>query len=101
MAYMRARLHETHAPKGIGFQLFLDTTIGSTEILGCYSQKFHWCPNTHQVPLWLYAGSTAIVLGLSFPITFIPLSTLFSKVLGDRKQVLFLKFLKFKNYRAP
>lgn len=89
--------------------MLLDDSHASTEIVGCYTSKFKWCSSTHQVPLWLYVGATGTILGVSFPITFVPINTLFSKVLGERRQVgtlsgLILNFLvllkKHPKFRA-
>uniref|UniRef100_A0A914DWI0 Uncharacterized protein n=1 Tax=Acrobeloides nanus TaxID=290746 RepID=A0A914DWI0_9BILA len=64
----------------------IDKSNGTIEYVGCYPSKYSWCSHTHQVPLWLYAFATVFILGLALYVTFTPLNTLFSKVLGDRRQ---------------
>ena len=65
----------------------LDVNQTATEITGCYSQTYSWCSSTHQVPLVVYAFSMIVIMGSALPIAFIPINTLYSKILGNRRQV--------------
>ena len=56
------------------------------ETVGCLD-SYNWCGYTKKVPFWLYAITNVICMSLAFPILNISMSTLFSKILGNRKQV--------------
>ncbi|EGT55075.1 hypothetical protein CAEBREN_05104 [Caenorhabditis brenneri] len=57
-----------------------------TEELGCNPIKYHWCTYTKDVNFWIYASMYGIVLAACFPIVNISMNTLFSKILGARRQ---------------
>ncbi|KAI6230199.1 hypothetical protein M3Y99_01086900 [Aphelenchoides fujianensis] len=70
---------------------FLPSTVqlaspSSNLSVGCDAKRFSWCANLPAVPVWLYYGSYALIVGLSFPMLTISLNSLFSKVLGPIKQ---------------
>lgn len=54
--------------------------------IGCDNTKFPWCLHLHQVNVWLYYGSYVVLIGTAFPLITITLTTLFSKILGPRRQ---------------
>ncbi|CAI5444080.1 unnamed protein product [Caenorhabditis angaria] len=56
------------------------------EDLGCNPHQYKWCDHTKDVNFWLYAGMYGIVLAACFPIVNISMNTLFSKILGARRQ---------------
>uniref|UniRef100_A0A8R1EBA9 MFS domain-containing protein n=1 Tax=Caenorhabditis japonica TaxID=281687 RepID=A0A8R1EBA9_CAEJA len=57
-----------------------------TEELGCNPAKYHWCKYTKDVNFWIYATMYGVVLAACFPIVNISMNTLFSKMLGPRRQ---------------
>uniref|UniRef100_A0A914C238 Uncharacterized protein n=1 Tax=Acrobeloides nanus TaxID=290746 RepID=A0A914C238_9BILA len=61
----------------------------ATEISGCYTQTYSWCPSTHQVPLVLYGFSMIVIMGMGFGGAFSSNNILYSKVLGyhDRNPI--------------
>jgi ceroid-lipofuscinosis MFS transporter 7 len=59
---------------------------GNNETVGCLD-SYNWCGYTQKVPFWLYAITNVICMSLAFPVLNISMSTLFSKILGNRKQV--------------
>uniref|UniRef100_A0A914YT60 Major facilitator superfamily (MFS) profile domain-containing protein n=1 Tax=Panagrolaimus superbus TaxID=310955 RepID=A0A914YT60_9BILA len=58
----------------------------SNETFGCNTDKFTWCQSLRPVNVFLYYISYIIALGFAFPIMNITTTTLFSKVLGPRRQ---------------
>lgn len=54
--------------------------------VGCHLTRFPWCAGLHQVNVWVFFVSYALIIGLAFPLMQITLNTLFSKVLGPRRQ---------------
>uniref|UniRef100_A0AC34GPU3 Major facilitator superfamily (MFS) profile domain-containing protein n=1 Tax=Panagrolaimus sp. ES5 TaxID=591445 RepID=A0AC34GPU3_9BILA len=58
---------------------------GKNETVGCLD-SYDWCGYTKKVPFWLYAITNVICMSLAFPVLNISMSTLFSKILGNRKQ---------------
>uniref|UniRef100_A0AC35TNE2 MFS domain-containing protein n=1 Tax=Rhabditophanes sp. KR3021 TaxID=114890 RepID=A0AC35TNE2_9BILA len=61
-------------------------SIENTTIIGGCSRKFEWCESTTRVPVYIYIFSMIFCLGYGFPFTFNPNSTLFSDVIGPRRQ---------------
>ncbi|CAI4229170.1 unnamed protein product [Auanema sp. JU1783] len=57
-----------------------------TETVGCDRTKYPWCATTHDVNFWVYAVFYGVVLAACFPIVNISMNTLFSKILGSRRQ---------------
>ncbi|KAH7728844.1 Protein Y53G8AR.7 a [Aphelenchoides avenae] len=62
------------------------TYASDQELLGCNVEKFSWCETLKPVNVWVYYGSYIVLIGLSFPNMNIALNTLFSKILGPRRQ---------------
>uniref|UniRef100_A0A914ZQ53 Major facilitator superfamily (MFS) profile domain-containing protein n=2 Tax=Parascaris univalens TaxID=6257 RepID=A0A914ZQ53_PARUN len=58
-----------------------DTTING----GCY-QQYTWCEWTTRTPIYLYIVSATLIFGLAFPYFATPTGTIYSQVLGPRKQ---------------
>uniref|UniRef100_A0A1I8BP39 MFS domain-containing protein n=1 Tax=Meloidogyne hapla TaxID=6305 RepID=A0A1I8BP39_MELHA len=56
------------------------------EPVGCNTDKFNWCQSTGQVNVWLYFISYVVFIGLAFPILNIAMNTLFSHIIGPRRQ---------------
>ncbi|CAD5213064.1 unnamed protein product [Bursaphelenchus okinawaensis] len=54
--------------------------------IGCNYGRFDWCVRMNAVNVYLYYGSYAIVIGLAFPLLNITMNTLFSRILGPRRQ---------------
>uniref|UniRef100_A0A914HGQ2 MIR domain-containing protein n=1 Tax=Globodera rostochiensis TaxID=31243 RepID=A0A914HGQ2_GLORO len=54
--------------------------------VGCNATKFSWCQHLSQVNVWLYYCSYVVCIGLTFPVLNIAMNTLFSHILGPRRQ---------------
>ncbi|EFP10412.1 hypothetical protein CRE_22973 [Caenorhabditis remanei] len=74
--------------KDLHFELRNVTVHGKneTEELGCNPDKYRWCHYTKDVNFWIYASMYGVVLAACFPIVNISMNTLFSKILGARRQ---------------
>lgn len=57
---------------------------------GC-EPTYSWCAHTARVPLSVYIASYVVLIGLGFPNMASPLGTLYSQILGPRKQVKYKK----------
>ncbi|CAJ0603055.1 unnamed protein product [Cylicocyclus nassatus] len=57
----------------------------STEVGGCL-ESYKWCESTVRVPLPIYVICFVFFFGVSFPFTGSPSATLYSQILGPRKQ---------------
>ncbi|KHJ91901.1 hypothetical protein OESDEN_08220 [Oesophagostomum dentatum] len=57
----------------------------STEIGGCLD-TYKWCAHTVKVPFPIYVICFVFFFGISFPFTGSPSATLYSQILGPRKQ---------------
>ncbi|CAD6188249.1 unnamed protein product [Caenorhabditis auriculariae] len=70
------------------FEIRNETKKGKnmSEELGCNPDKYRWCDYTRNVNFWLYAFMYGVVLGACFPIVNISMNTIFSKILGARRQ---------------
>ncbi|KAH7721066.1 Protein Y53G8AR.7 a [Aphelenchoides avenae] len=60
--------------------------VNGTELRGCDIKKFDWCKTQNPVNEWLYNVSYVLTIGFGFPIINLTLMTLFSKILGPRRQ---------------
>ena len=56
------------------------------ERVGCNIDKFTWCEDLAPVNVYLYYIAYVLVIGFAFPTMNITTTTLFSKVLGPRRQ---------------
>ncbi|KHJ91292.1 hypothetical protein OESDEN_08846 [Oesophagostomum dentatum] len=87
-----ASASQVFAPKVCDFTDFsdLDSPNG-----GCDASRFTWCSATPKVNKWLYYGSLCMMFEVSFAVSNVVLPTLFSKVIGPRRQVgkLFMTFV--------
>uniref|UniRef100_A0A914CWT7 Major facilitator superfamily (MFS) profile domain-containing protein n=1 Tax=Acrobeloides nanus TaxID=290746 RepID=A0A914CWT7_9BILA len=54
--------------------------------VGCNMDKFSWCESLRPVNVYVYYVAYIVVIGLAFPTLNITLTTLFSKILGPRRQ---------------
>uniref|UniRef100_A0A914R505 Uncharacterized protein n=1 Tax=Parascaris equorum TaxID=6256 RepID=A0A914R505_PAREQ len=66
----------------------LDTSISG----GCF-RRYQWCAYTTRVPLPIYIFCFVFIFGFAFPYLAGPLGTVFSEILGPRKQVLFYNLI--------
>lgn len=64
-----------------------NSTVEDTSISGGCLRRYEWCAYTSRVPLIIYVFSFIVILGFAFPFTSAPLGTVFSEILGPRKQV--------------
>lgn len=53
---------------------------------GCFADRFSWCDNLTAVSPWVYYSSSVLVLGLARSIVDISMTTLFSEIIGPRRQ---------------
>lgn len=74
----------------MNFSVNLNATTNSgsssSEQLGCDVARFGWCETLTQVDVRLYYAAYVLLIGLSFPVLNIAMPTLFSYVLGPRRQ---------------
>jgi hypothetical protein len=54
--------------------------------VGCDIKTFSWCADLPAVNVWVYYGFYVLFIGISFPLLTITLTTLFSRILGPRRQ---------------
>ncbi|VDM54741.1 unnamed protein product [Angiostrongylus costaricensis] len=54
--------------------------------LGCDPREYAWCSSTHYVTFWLYGVLYCTLLAAAFPFVTVSMNTLFSKILGPRRQ---------------
>lgn len=75
-------------PYPVGPTLTWKPTNGSngTVGVGCNPDEYQWCNSTHYVSFWLYAVLYCTLLAACFPIVNVSMNTLFSKILGARRQ---------------
>uniref|UniRef100_A0A914UNU1 Uncharacterized protein n=1 Tax=Plectus sambesii TaxID=2011161 RepID=A0A914UNU1_9BILA len=66
--------------------LYNGTWYGNkTADVGC-DLTFDWCKTTPSVNVWLYMISYVLLIGFAFPLINISMSTLYSKIIGPRRQ---------------
>ncbi|CAJ0605287.1 unnamed protein product [Cylicocyclus nassatus] len=53
---------------------------------GCFSDRFDWCEDLAKVSPWLYYTFYVIVVGVAISVMNIALTTLYSEVIGPRRQ---------------
>ncbi|VDM44241.1 unnamed protein product [Toxocara canis] len=75
--------------------LTISMTLCSELIADCMKTRYEWCAYTTRVPLIVYIFSFIVILGFAFPFTSAPLGTLFSEILGPRKQGIMQGFFEF------
>lgn len=64
----------------------LDFKNKTFEPVGCDVDKFNWCTSMHPMsPLFFY-GCFVVAIGFAFACINVELNTLFSKIIGPRKQ---------------
>ncbi|KJH46141.1 transporter, major facilitator family protein [Dictyocaulus viviparus] len=80
--------HVLTFPFPIGPTLRWTTKVVSHNVtyVGCNPNQYKWCHSVHRVNLWLYAVLYCTLLASCFPIVTISMNTLFSKILGARRQ---------------
>uniref|UniRef100_A0A0N5BDD1 MFS domain-containing protein n=1 Tax=Strongyloides papillosus TaxID=174720 RepID=A0A0N5BDD1_STREA len=72
----------------------LNVTENGTEIVGCDIDMYPWCENITHVNPWIYLISFSMLFGIGFPVISIAMYTLFSKILGPRRQGTQQRFLQ-------
>lgn len=60
---------------------------GTTELVGCNISRLKWCLDMTPPNVWLYFCAFAVFIGLCFPNINLSLGTLFSHIIGPRRQV--------------
>uniref|UniRef100_A0A0K0ERC6 MFS domain-containing protein n=1 Tax=Strongyloides stercoralis TaxID=6248 RepID=A0A0K0ERC6_STRER len=63
-----------------------NVTQNGTEVIGCNIDMYSWCENITQPNPWIYLVSFSLIVGMGFPIINVAMNTLFSKILGPRRQ---------------
>uniref|UniRef100_A0A914RBJ4 Major facilitator superfamily (MFS) profile domain-containing protein n=1 Tax=Panagrolaimus davidi TaxID=227884 RepID=A0A914RBJ4_9BILA len=53
---------------------------------GCNAEKFSWCHNLAPINVYLYYTAYVIVIGFAYSLVNVTLTTLYSKILGPRRQ---------------
>jgi len=65
----------------------LTSELNTTDdAVGCNSERFGWCLDLTTVNVWYFYGTYALIIGLAFPLLTITMNSLFSKILGPRRQ---------------
>ncbi|KAI6187100.1 hypothetical protein M3Y98_00205800 [Aphelenchoides besseyi] len=64
----------------------LSKNTSSTMAVGCNATKFDWCNDLTSVNVFVYFASYILCIGIAFPLLTITLTSLFSKILGPRRQ---------------
>uniref|UniRef100_A0A0M3IBU5 Major facilitator superfamily (MFS) profile domain-containing protein n=1 Tax=Ascaris lumbricoides TaxID=6252 RepID=A0A0M3IBU5_ASCLU len=64
-----------------------NTSTEDTSISGGCFRRYQWCAYTTRVPLPIYIFCFVFIFGFAFPYLAGPLGTVFSEILGPRKQV--------------
>ena len=72
---------------------------GSGSDEGCDFDRFEWCEGLTTTSLWIFYGFYILIFGLSFSFLNIAMTTLYSKIIGPRKQVHFFR-ITTKNFRV-
>jgi len=62
------------------------TEADSGNPVGCNTDKFHWCDHLHRVNVHVYYTTYVLMIGLAYTVLNIAMTTLFSRVLGPRRQ---------------
>uniref|UniRef100_A0AC34GP51 Major facilitator superfamily (MFS) profile domain-containing protein n=1 Tax=Panagrolaimus sp. ES5 TaxID=591445 RepID=A0AC34GP51_9BILA len=58
----------------------------NADSFGCNADKFSWCESLSPVNVYLYYSVYVLIIGVAFPTLNITTTTLFSKILGPRRQ---------------
>ncbi|CEF60920.1 Major facilitator superfamily and Major facilitator superfamily domain, general substrate transporter-containing protein [Strongyloides ratti] len=75
------------SPKVSQYNSKIMTNISSsTELTGCDISKFDWCENLPIISPYLYFISYSLCIGIAFPVVNAAMNTLFSRMLGNRRQ---------------
>uniref|UniRef100_A0AC35TVN6 MFS domain-containing protein n=1 Tax=Rhabditophanes sp. KR3021 TaxID=114890 RepID=A0AC35TVN6_9BILA len=64
----------------------LENLNSSTELIGCDTDKFTWCEHLSPINIYLYFGAYSLCFGTAFPTVNSFINTLFSRILGPRRQ---------------
>lgn len=59
---------------------------GEGEELGCDTSRFAWCNSIRPPPAWFFYLCYVLFIGVAFPSMNVALTTLFSKIIGPRRQ---------------
>uniref|UniRef100_A0A0K0CXK7 MFS domain-containing protein n=1 Tax=Angiostrongylus cantonensis TaxID=6313 RepID=A0A0K0CXK7_ANGCA len=62
-------------------------TASESSLGGCDAIRFNWCSAMPRVNMWLYYVALCLVFEITFAVDNVVLPTLFSKVIGPRRQV--------------
>uniref|UniRef100_A0A0N4ZQA4 MFS domain-containing protein n=1 Tax=Parastrongyloides trichosuri TaxID=131310 RepID=A0A0N4ZQA4_PARTI len=62
------------------------TNTNETEIIGCDIDMYSWCEYINRMNPIVYLIAFALIIGIAFPTINIAMNTLFSKILGPRRQ---------------
>ncbi|VDO87459.1 unnamed protein product [Haemonchus placei] len=76
------------------------TSISESELGGCDAERFSWCTSTPRVNFWVYYVSLCSVFEVTYAFSNVVLSTVFSKIIGPRRQVRWF-ILNFKCLLEP
>ncbi|VDP48434.1 unnamed protein product [Heligmosomoides polygyrus] len=60
--------------------------VSESEYGGCDASRFSWCESTPHVNFWLYYVTLCFVFESTFAFSNVVLPTLFSKIIGPRRQ---------------
>jgi ceroid-lipofuscinosis MFS transporter 7 len=66
--------------------LSLASLPNHTEPVGCNATKFDWCDSVRPLSPWYFYACYILCIGLAFPNINITINTLFSKIIGPRRQ---------------
>jgi hypothetical protein len=65
------------------------TAAGFAEPVGCNRDRLPWCDRVRPLSPWVFYGAWVVCLGLAFSSINVALNTIFSRVIGPRRQASF------------
>ncbi|KAF7634765.1 hypothetical protein Mgra_00005799 [Meloidogyne graminicola] len=81
-----AKRVRTHTPSPKNFPLNITDDENPEEHVGCDSYRFSWCSSVKPINPFYFYTCYILFIGLAFPNINVALNTLFSKIIGPRRQ---------------
>ncbi|CAD5233290.1 unnamed protein product [Bursaphelenchus xylophilus] len=63
-----------------------DLHHGTSEPVGCNIDRFDWCATVKPVNKWIFYVAYALCIGIAFPSINLSMNTLYSRIIGPRRQ---------------
>ncbi|CAD5229690.1 unnamed protein product [Bursaphelenchus okinawaensis] len=58
----------------------------NTEPVGCNKDRFSWCDTVNPINMWVLYATYSVCVGIAFPIVNLSVNTLFTQIIGPRRQ---------------